>query len=529
MSIRAGRLVRATVIALVSALFLVAAGVPAGAKPNRGTTPPPPPPAGGTLVLYDTSGQWGHFGELYAIQAANLASHFGAWTAKPVSQYTAGMMSTYDGVVYLGSTYGEALPAAFLTDVKSTTKPVLWGGNNIWQLDTPEAFTARYGWRWTQFDPAVVTSVSYRGQSLLRNELNGAYSILGTEVVDATKASVLADAVRPDATTFPYAVRSANLTYLAELPFAYATEGDRVIVFQDLLFDLLAPTTATRHRALVRLEDLSPTSDPAQLMAIADYLHSKGVPFGFGMSPLYLDPTGYYNGGVPENVRLRDAPHVIEAVRYLQSKGGVMVEHGYSHQYEALTNPYNGVSGDDYEFYRVVENADHSLTYVGPVDVDSPRWVQGRIDAAAQEFRASKLATPTIFEFPHYAGSDTAYRTVAQSFTTRWERGLYYGGTLSGQPADHSRMVGQYFPYVVKDVYGTKILPENLGDISPDPWYNYPAKLPPDLLANAQRNLAIRDGFASFFFHPFLDISYLKTMIEGMQAQGWTFVSPASL
>ena len=35
-----------------------------------------------TLVLYDSTGQWGFLGELYAIGTANLASHFGSWTAK---------------------------------------------------------------------------------------------------------------------------------------------------------------------------------------------------------------------------------------------------------------------------------------------------------------------------------------------------------------------------------------------------------------------------------------------------------------
>ena len=40
-------------------------------------------PGAATLVLYDTSGEWGYLGELYAIQVANLASHFGPWTAKP--------------------------------------------------------------------------------------------------------------------------------------------------------------------------------------------------------------------------------------------------------------------------------------------------------------------------------------------------------------------------------------------------------------------------------------------------------------
>jgi hypothetical protein len=40
-----------------------------------------------TLVVYDTTGTWGWLGEMYAMAAGNLASHFGKVTAEPVSSY----------------------------------------------------------------------------------------------------------------------------------------------------------------------------------------------------------------------------------------------------------------------------------------------------------------------------------------------------------------------------------------------------------------------------------------------------------
>src|SRR4030095_7270244 len=110
-----------------------------------------------------------------------------------------------------------------------------------------------------------------------------------------------------------------------------------------MLFDALAPLTPERHRALVRLEDIAPNADPAELRAIADFLYSQGVPFGFGVIPNYTDPTGYYHGGVRETVRLRDseAGPVRDALRYMQQKGGVMVGHGWTHQYSNVPNPYD--------------------------------------------------------------------------------------------------------------------------------------------------------------------------------------------
>jgi uncharacterized protein YdaL len=481
-----------------------------------------------TLVLYDTTGPWGWLGEMYATMTANLASQFGTWTAKPVSAYAAGDVNQHTATVYVGSTYDEPLPTAFLDDVVTTSRPVIWMYDNIWQLTARHpTFQTTYDWMWSGFDLSAVDTVVYKGRELSRDPTNQG-GVMGYAAVGAG-VQVLANARRADGTTFPWALRSRNLTYIGEVPFVYFNEGDRMMAFADLLFDALDPVRPERHRALVRLEDISADSDPAELRAAADYLSSKGVPFSFGVSPRYRDPLGFYNNGRAQTIRLDQQRTVVDAIRYLQSKGGVMLEHGWTHQYSDIANPYDGVTGDDTEFYRVVENADHTLTWVGPVAEDSPAWNRSRIDGAAGDFRRAGLATPTIFEYPHYTGSATSYREVAKVFAARYERSLYFRGVLSGGPVDHTRMVGQLFPYVVRDVYGTKVLPENVGNVEPEDWFQYKKRLPEQIVADARRNLVVRDGFASFYFHPFFNISYLKQTVEGIQAAGYTFVSPTSL
>jgi hypothetical protein len=54
----------------------------------------------------------------------------------------------------------------------------------------------------------------------------------------------------------------------------------------------------------------------------------------------------------------------------------------------------------------------------------------------------------------------------------------------------------------------------------------YAARPVSTLLAAASANLVVRDGFASFFFHPFLPLDKLKEIVEGIQGMGYTFVSP---
>ena len=134
--------------------------------------------------------------------AGNLASHFGKVTAEPVASYVAGQVGNYTATIYLGSTYNEPVPAAFLNDVLSTTHPVIWAGSNIWQLTGTEgsaadtAFKSVYGW-----DPSNSyidttdnpVTVSYKGQTLSRNAGNGA-DVLAPAITTASLVSVLAQA-----------------------------------------------------------------------------------------------------------------------------------------------------------------------------------------------------------------------------------------------------------------------------------------------------------------------------------------------
>jgi hypothetical protein len=70
--------------------------------------------------------------------------------------------------------------------------------------------------------------------------------------------------------------------------------------------------------------------------------------------------------------------------------------------------------------------------------------------------------------------------------------------------------------------------PENIGNIEPVAYNTHPVRLPADLVASAKRNLVVRDGVASFFYHPYLGTSYLKQSVEGIQGLGYTFVPAAS-
>jgi hypothetical protein len=73
------------------------------------------------------------------------------------------------------------------------------------------------------------------------------------------------------------------------------------------------------------------------------------------------------------------------------------------------------------------------------------------------------------------------------------------------------------------------VIPENLGNIELEEQNHHPARFAPEIVATAKRNLVVRDGFASFFFHPSYPIQHLKATVQGIKALGYQFVAATSI
>jgi len=479
----------------------------------------PPSTSDSALILYDSTGQYGWIGEVHSRLLANLLGHFPcAYQIVPVESYHAGDLSRYKAGFYLGSTYDNPLPAAFLQDALTTTNPLCWFKYNLLQLDDGAAmgaqFEAKFGFRF-EFIDAGFGTITYKGESFSKNELDP--DLGRTTILDPNRAQVPALAIEDlTSNTMPYVVRSSNFWYIADLPFSYMSEEDRYLIFADLLHDILQIDHPASRRALLRLEDIDPAYSTDLMRQAADYLAGEGIPFGVAVIPYYTDPLGYYNSGIPESAAMSQVPEFVDALKYMVSKGGQLVMHGYTHQYDNVANPFTAVTGDDYEFFRVTYDAQTNIVDYMPVPEDAKPWVQNRLNSGLQEFRQSGL-TAVAWETPHYAASALDYPIFAATFPLTYQRVLYFDSTET-HPA------GQFFPYPIeKDFYGQKILPENLGNIDPSWWFTYAPRLPSDLLRAAQKNRVIRDGWASAFFHPYLDLAYLQELVSGVKALGFAY------
>ncbi|MDB5857355.1 MAG: papd-like protein [Ramlibacter sp.] len=537
-------------------------------KDKEGKPPAPAPGGGGTaaaapkvLALYDApvGTPFDKLGFAYTIMLRNLLGHFDATVdLMPVQQYTAGKVNSYDATFYMGSSYDFQLPAAFLSDASTTTRTMVWFKYNLWQLAGNPAynFTATRGIQFVGLrgmnalptaaapSPGFFDTVKYKNLDFVkyynfdsgRNIINADPDIGVTAVADATKASVVVSVANAKtAETAPYITRSGNFWYVADLPFSFIGPRDRYLVFTDVLHDMLGIQHAESHKALVRLEDVGAMVSVQAMKTLSDYLGARKVPFSIAAIPRYVDGLGVYNGGVRQEVNLSQATNLKKSLDYARQRGGEIVMHGFTHQYGTMRNPHTGVSGDDYEFWNIVDNA--------PFPEDSASWAAGRLYNGLQDLRANGY-TPIAWEAPHYHTSAITARTAPTLFTTTYQRVVYFTADKPNffAPVAKDFGVGQFYPYVIRqDYYGQYVLPENLGNIEYDistidstSNYNYTAD---DILANARFALAVRDGFASYFFHPFwLEPSLgvpgfedFKKTVDGITQLGFTWVAPSTL
>ncbi len=514
-----------------------------------------------TLIVYDAppNTEYSKLSMAYGIMLKNLMAHFDATVQlQDVESYTAGQVEAYDAVFYLGGYYNNTLPPAFVADIYNTQKTVVWFKYNLWQLawDPNYTFATKFGFNFSTLRgmnaiptasnpaPGFFNTITYKSKPFVKyyafdgasNAINADPEYGVTTITDPTKAAALVNASNPKtAETAPYVTRSGNFWYFADLPFSYIGPRDRYLVLTDLLHDILGINHAESHKAMVRLEDVGALVTVASMKSLTDYLYQRRIPFSIAVIPHYVDALGVYNGGIPMTVPLSQATNLKRAINYALPRGGEVVMHGYTHQYSNLRNRHTGVSGDDYEFWNIVTNA--------PVVEDSTAWALGRLNAGLQELRSNGY-NPVAWETPHYHASALSSKAVPLAFNTTYQRVVYY---TADQPnfnagANKDFAVGQIFPYVIKkDYYGQRVLPENLGNIEydisnidPTSNFNYTWQ---DILTNAEYAKTVRDGYASFFFHPFWlepavgkpGLADFKSLITGITALGYTWTVPSKI
>lgn len=550
-------------------------------------------------IYYDRSKKpesyW--MGRTYALFTQNLLGHFPEWQqiVSPIELYQAGEIETCEATIYLGSYFENAIPQAFFDDFAKTKKRVAWAGYSIWKYD-PKTLARLFGHEYeslttldsTRLDrqgrPSFFRDVIYKGEVFSKFgedvkldpaawnseiEFRAGFEQVRLKPSQSPEllknVEVLAQARHTlTGEMIPYLVRKENRFYFADIPFSFMHESDRMLVFADVLFDILGEKP--RHNgkyAVVRIEDVHPLIPIADMDDTLNVLREEKVPITISLIPIFFDPL-YRAERSPQEELVTMDRHVLfmDLIRQLKKENATFIWHGVTHQYGRNRNPHDGVSGSDFEFWDAVNNR--------PVKEDSAKWTLERLEDGW--FTLLKAGVhPTIWLTPHYQASSVNYGIFARVFPWNIGRVIYYNHRLSGfQPrgkeselwfdpnnpgssksrfealgslkaqVEFDRWNGQIFPYeIYGDVHGQRVIPENLGNSQPFiSSHVVRTRSVKEIVADAKRNLVLRDAWASLFYHSFLvgtietggrgsfpgDPAELRFIIQELKKLGYTFI-----
>ncbi len=416
-----------------------------------------------------------------AKQIEVLLRHFNTSTTLiPVKdQFSIADQPEADVIFYVGAEYRQSLPGEFIRFISETDKRICWINYNMYHLLQNE--NSDRGFEYMKLNEKSAYRVFYQNTAFTK--LDTSLNIV--QINDTVSCRIQATA-QSEEQKVPYVIEDNNFWYVADLPTSFVTEGGRHIVFGDLLHDIVGENHQEKHTALIRIEDVNPTTLPGSLKDIADFLGSHNIPFAVGLTPFYLNPADN------TAISLSDKPELVKALQHMISKGAAIVMHGVTHQYRGQTTI-------DYEFWDGLNNA--------PLFQDSEDYVKERIIRGLEECYNNNIY-PIAWETPHYAGSQLDYRVINKFFSTAYER----------RQTQDILGTDQLLPFFIPS-QGDKaqLIPENLGYIPIDD----PRADP--LVSYARKNLVIRDGFASFFFHPFVSIQVLKELVKRITDLGYSF------
>lgn len=410
-----------------------------------------------------------------------------------VQQVTSEIIKDTDVVVFVGEDKGK-LPTEFLRSVKQFNGHLIVFGKNAEQLPRFE--------KWGFMGVQSLRTLDGEPLSKLTN----------IEYVKPPKGSdVLVEGTNLDA-KYPVIVKDRNTSFIAKSNFM---SNDNYILSREL-FNLLDLPAPLNHMAYIRLEDISPISDPKLVKETGEYLAEKGIPFYMAIIPVYV------NSKTGEQVQLEDKKELVKVLRYLQKKGGMVIAHGYTHTY------LHTETGEGFEFWDSINNqkissinaeeepkklrkrADFTTEkafqqYIESIDEIEKQYIEERVKNSIEKLTELQLY-PISFEAPHYAMSSEGYQFIAKQFTSIFGQIQLSDDTWKrmGSPL----MIGK--PSLLKDM---TLYPETIGFI--DPSLPNPLKIIGENIKKVQQ---VPGSVIGGFYHPYLGMEYLPEMVSLMEA-----------
>lgn len=390
-----------------------------------------------------------------------------------VNEYKSGDIKSYNSVFVI-NIENDINNKEFLKDLSDYENKIYWIGNKIEDfLSENKKYEIKYNSQNNN-----ISKLIYKENSLVINAGNS------FNIITPSKNSKVLASMSDSYNTYPFVINEDNLYYISRWDLSDS------FIFEDSLNDFFNVKHFNEGKIFIRIEDVHPFRDTSKLRQIADYLYSKNIPFMIALIPTYIDSR-------TQAITTMDMkPEFIEAIQYMQEKGGSIVLHGYTHQLGS-----EEISGEGYEFWDIKNDK--------PIDEDIEPYVKNRILSGLRLCIENNIY-PLAFEAPHYAINIDGYKELKKYFST-------YVGQYQNNNHNFSTSIS---PFIIKnsDAFNT-LIPENLGYVEEDDDFSVDK-----IKENFKKLSMVRGYVGGFYFHPYLDINYLKEIVEFLEDENVQFL-----
>ena len=312
----------------------------------------------------------------------------------------------------------------------------------------------------------------------------------------------------------PFIIQKGLHAYIASTSIGTAEK----FAVSSLIYTLLNLQPPTTHPAYIRLEDISPITDPKLVKEAGDYLADRNIPFYMAMIPVYV------NSETGEQIFLSENKELVQVLQNLQSRGGMIIAHGYTHSYRA------DETGEGFEFWDVefnqkittIESDEPSFplqaqsgfltkeayeTYMNEIDEIEKQYINQKQTKSIEHLVDNGLY-PIAFEAPHYTMSSSGYQITSTYFSSIF-------GQIQLSDDDWEVMNSPLFtstPAIMSDMI---FYPETIGFV--DPELENPLEEMEEAIEQLKR---VPGSMIGGFYHPYIGIDYLPEMVGLIESVG---------
>ncbi|MGE7023830.1 DUF2334 domain-containing protein [Solibacillus cecembensis] len=326
------------------------------------------------------------------------------------------------------------------------------------------------------------------------------YDIVVNHIQIDGKTEVLLEGMQYEK-SFPLIMKNERISYINFTDFFV----EERYIFSYYLYDLFQIEKPESHLAYIRLEDISPVTDPELLQQAGDYLLNRGIPVYLAVIPVYVDnETG-------KTTMLSDIPELQAVLDDLVERGAYIIANGYTHTGEGfefwdfvLNQPITTMNPQDkptsLKKMNQFSSEDAYAKYLEPYQAIETQYINEKLTASIHSL-VELGYSPIAFKVPRYTMSENGYHIVSNYFSSVF-------GQLQLSDTDWGAMNSPLFMSRPTRLNGMVLYPETVGFV--DPSESDPIAVIEEKIAKVVK---VPGSMLGGLYHPYLGIDYLKEMV----------------